>query len=221
MLWRLVGRALAGCAVVAAIVLTDLDGYLPLDLRQPPGLMTGWRIRLLAAQPEACYRTLVRSDVPAAFAPARPARNGCGYDDAVILSGEALTGAPGMRCGLALAYAAWVRHVAQPAAMRLLGSPIRSIRTLGAFACRDIAGREGRRSQHATANAIDVAGFDLVDGRSVSVAEDWKDDDAKGRFLREVRDGACGLFAGVLSPDWNEAHRDHFHFDLGLVNVCR
>ena len=32
-------------------------------------------------------------------------------------------------------------------------------------------------------------------------------------FLREVRDGACDLFATVLSPDYNAAHADHFHLD--------
>ncbi len=31
--------------------------------------------------------------------------------------------------------------------------------------------------------------------------------------LREVRDGACDLFATVLSPDYNAAHRDHLHLD--------
>jgi hypothetical protein len=28
-----------------------------------------------------------------------------------------------------------------------------------------------------------------------------------------VRDGACRLFATVLSPDYNAAHRDHLHLD--------
>ena len=31
--------------------------------------------------------------------------------------------------------------------------------------------------------------------------------------LREVRDGACDLFATTLSPDYNAAHRDHLHLD--------
>jgi hypothetical protein len=45
------------------------------------------------------------------------------------------------------------------------------------------------------------------------VLGDWEDQDGKAAFLREVRDGACPLFATVLSPDYNAAHRDHFHFD--------
>ncbi|WP_309394431.1 extensin-like domain-containing protein [Chelatococcus sambhunathii] len=202
-------------------MLTDLDGYLPLDLRPPPGAFTGWRIRLAAKEPEVCYATLVRSDIPAEQSPRRLVRDGCGYDDAVALSGESRAASPPMRCGLALAYAAWERHVVAPAALRRLGSPVVSIRTLGAFACRDIAGSAGRRSQHATANAVDVAGFTLKDGRTVSVAGDWKGDDTKGLFLREVRDGACGLFSAVLSPDSNAAHRDHLHLDLGPARVCR
>ena len=40
-------------------------------------------------------------------------------------------------------------------------------------------------------------------------------------FTRELRDGACGLFNGVLGPDYNAAHRDHFHLDNGPFRICR
>ena len=33
-------------------------------------------------------------------------------------------------------------------------------------------------------------------------------------FLRRLHKGACGTFGTVLGPEANEAHRDHFHFDL-------
>jgi hypothetical protein len=33
-------------------------------------------------------------------------------------------------------------------------------------------------------------------------------------FLRRLHRGACGTFGTVLGPDANEAHRNHFHFDL-------
>ena len=33
-------------------------------------------------------------------------------------------------------------------------------------------------------------------------------------FLRRLHDGACRTFTTVLGPDANEAHRNHFHFDL-------
>ena len=36
----------------------------------------------------------------------------------------------------------------------------------------------------------------------------------KRAFLRRLHKGACGTFGTVLGPEANEAHRDHFHFDL-------
>lgn len=92
----------------------------------------------------------------------------------------------------------------------------------GSFACRNIYGRaSGRRSQHATANALDIAGLRLADGRRISVARDWKGDPQAQRFLRLVRDGACRSFNTTLGPDYNAAHRDHFHVDMGGFRVCR
>lgn len=37
---------------------------------------------------------------------------------------------------------------------------------------------------------------------------------AEAAFLRRLHRGACGTFGTVLGPEANEAHRDHFHFDL-------
>jgi hypothetical protein len=36
----------------------------------------------------------------------------------------------------------------------------------------------------------------------------------EGAFLRRLHRGACGIFSTVLGPEANEAHRNHFHFDL-------
>lgn len=33
-------------------------------------------------------------------------------------------------------------------------------------------------------------------------------------FLKRLHHGACGVFDTVLGPEANEAHRNHFHFDL-------
>ena len=40
-------------------------------------------------------------------------------------------------------------------------------------------------------------------------------------FLRDVRDGACSVFDSVLGPEYNAAHRDHFHVDRGGYRMCR
>ena len=73
---------------------------------------------------------------------------------------------------------------------------------------------EGAWSEHATANALDVSGFVLADGRRISVLRDWFGGDEKALFLKRVRDGACELFSTTLSPDYNAAHADHLHLDL-------
>ena len=90
----------------------------------------------------------------------------------------------------------------------------------------------GRLSEHARANALDVAAFTLQGGRRISVLGDWQaaaapaappaaEADPKAAFLRQVRDGACQGFAAVLGPDYNAAHRDHFHLDRGPYRACR
>ena len=68
-------------------------------------------------------------------------------------------------------------------------------------------------SEHATANAYDIAGFKLADGRMVTLKQGWNG--SAGTFLRDLRLSACLLFNMVLSPDYNADHADHFHFDMG------
>ena len=114
------------------------------------------------------------------------------------------------------------RQALQPAAREILGSEVAAIDHYGAYACRRVYGQgEGRVSEHAYANALDVAGFRLRDGRRVTVAADWSDQGEEGRFLRAVRDGACRTFGTVLGPEYNAAHRDHLHLDRGPYRVCR
>ena len=76
-------------------------------------------------------------------------------------------------------------------------------------------------STHATADAIDIAGFDLVDGTRIRLRTDWQEDGPKADFLRAVRDGACDLFDLTLSPDYNQLHADHFHLQSRGWGLCR
>ncbi|QYU66996.1 extensin family protein [Leptolyngbya sp. 15MV] len=77
------------------------------------------------------------------------------------------------------------------------------------------------RSEHATANAIDIAGFVLRDGRDLTLLRDWPRETEEAGFLRAARDGACRWFRAVLGPEYNAAHRDHFHLDMGRWRACR
>jgi hypothetical protein len=125
-------------------------------------------------------------------------------------------------CPLAETTAAWARFGVDRAARQVLGSPLARIETFGSYSCRDVAG-SGRRSAHATAQAIDVSAFVLADGRRVSVLADWSDGTAPERqFLRLVHASACKRFGTVLGPDYNAAHKDHFHVEAGRSGAfCR
>jgi hypothetical protein len=215
-----------------------------------------------------------------------------------------------VNCAMVVGLHAWVEKTLQPAAQEALGSPVTRLRNLSGYACRNRIGSQfhgDRLSEHALANAVDIAGFVTADGRSIEVARHWgptardqreaekvaaaraKDaaspadkggapkseravnrkisaiahapiepaqgkktatsvktaelqksgkstsdisadpraipatpapgreavaKSAEAQFLRRLHKGACGVFGTVLGPEANEAHRDHFHFDL-------
>lgn len=125
-------------------------------------------------------------------------------------------------CNLANTLSGWARFGVDRAARQILGSPLKRIDTMGSYNCRNVAGTE-RRSAHATANAVDIGGFTLEDGRRINVLRDWNSDDAQVRaFLRTVRDSACRRFGTVLTPDYNSAHHDHLHLETGGARpFCR
>lgn len=126
-------------------------------------------------------------------------------------------------CPLAVDLAMFVQHVVAPAAQRDMHSDVVAIDHLGSFACRAIVGDRPttEMSQHAGANAIDIAGFVFADGKKATVAADWHGSDDKARFIHDVHDGACELFPVVLSPDYNAVHHDHLHLDLSGFHFCR
>ena len=124
-------------------------------------------------------------------------------------------------CPLAGAFAQWARYGVDRAARQILGSGLVRIETMGSYSCRNVAGT-GRRSAHATANAIDVAAFVLANGQRVSVLDHWDGGSRSEReFLRVVQDSACKRFGTVLGPAYNRAHRDHFHLEVSSGSFCR
>jgi hypothetical protein len=224
-----------------------------------------------------------------------------------------------LNCAMVASLHAWVEETLQPTAEELLGSHVVRLRNASGYSCRKRNGslfNSDKLSEHAKANAVDIAGFVTADGRSIEVAKSWgptlrdlreaeriaaerakeakeaarkaaaakpqpakaepgptrkpsaiaarardlknvkqaapiqpaepaktdatrddeddersKDDargtvaalaaerekaaaSAEGDFLRRLHKGACATFGTVLGPEANEAHRDHFHFDL-------
>jgi len=121
-------------------------------------------------------------------------------------------------CSLAAALEGWARFGVDRAARQILGSPLARIDTFGSYSCRNIAGSD-RRSGHATANAVDIAAFVLADGHRITVKTKWSEGTpAERNFLRIIRTSACRRFATVLTPDYNAAHQDHFHLEVGTAH---
>ena len=74
-------------------------------------------------------------------------------------------------CGLTAAVDLWVKEVLQPAAKEMLGSTVVSMEGTSSYVCRNRNGAPlGPISEHAFANAFDVASFRLADGRILDVA---------------------------------------------------
>lgn len=221
-------------ALAAAYAVRQLEAqrphmlpWTPLRIEDPVGPMTRMKIVALADDPAACRALLLGAGVAAT--PVADRRDGpnCGWTGAVRLSAPAIA-APDttVTCPVALSLAIWRRHVVEPAARRHLGASLAAPTHFGSYSCRRLYGREsGSFSQHATANAIDISGFTFKDGRRLTLARDWNGAPSEQAFLREVRDGACRLFGTTLSPDYNAAHADHFHLDMGgwggFGGVCR
>lgn len=128
---------------------------------------------------------------------------------------------PMMACPLAAAVALWRRQSVEPAAREILGAEVRQVDHMGVYACRPVNGMAGARpSAHARAEAVDVAGLRLGDGRRVTVAQNWAGPAAEARFLRRIRDDACRVFGMTLSPDYNALHHDHLHLEVGAGGPC-
>lgn len=128
-----------------------------------------------------------------------------------------------MNCFLAATFTAWVKNGVLPAARVHLNTEVERVETFGTYACRNVNGAySGRLSEHAAANAVDVSGFLLADGRRITIKNDWNSPDPQVRgFLLAVRTSACRRFKTVLSPDYNKLHHDHFHLDMGRGPFCR
>ena len=253
----------------------------------------------------------VRHDVCGAPAPVLLKRIGAGAGK-VEVSPPAV-----LNCAMVAGLHAWVEKTLQPAAREALGTSVVRLRNASGYACRARNGHPlgtDRLSEHALANAIDIAGFITADGRTIDVVRSWgptardrRDADrvaaaqaqdaksapakkdvgrpepaqvrpvnkkisaiahrlseeppkaekqeagarrktaalqrqdkgmsdispdpkaapvtgrpepedtkrsAEADFLHRLHKGACGVFGTVLGPEANEAHRDHFHFDL-------
>jgi hypothetical protein len=220
---------LAGAALLAFRQGLIPARYSPLpllSLDHPSRLFLDWQLAELRHEPDLCRRVLTAPHVDAVVVPDNPLTDGCGWLNSVRLAtaGGAQISVDSLSCETAAALALWMTHDVQPLARSLLGARVASVRHMGAYACRNIVGSpfwRHIRSEHATANAIDIAGFTLGDGRQISVLNHWSGDSPYSAFLRAVHQRACRYFRVALGPDFNSLHKNHFHLDRGPYSACR
>ena len=196
--------------------------FRPLSLDDPIGFATFDKLTDLKYEPSTCFAALEAAAVVHTPLVDSVTGEGCGFENA-LQTRQVLTplnDALSMSCPLAASLYIWEQASARPLAEDMFGSPLVRLETYGTYSCRNIAGSR-QRSEHATANAIDIAGFRLADGRLISVVEDWGARSPEGRYLKRVHKAACKLFSVTLGPDYNAAHADHFHFDFGSGGSCR
>lgn len=230
--WQVMGRTLLAVLLLAALAYPASRfglfewprAYDPLalpDLAAKPGFLTDWQMKLLDADAEGCAVAMRRAGLPTTLLPARGSGK-CVVDGAVTLSrlSQAKLRPEATRCAMAARLYMWERNALQPAARRHFGQQVTEITHFGSYSCRTMRG-SASMSEHATANAFDVSGFRLANGRLVTLKKDWHGDTTTRAFLREVRDSLCDGFNVTLSPDYNADHADHFHVDMGWWRTCR
>lgn len=201
----------------------------PLALDHTLNPVTQWKLGKLQADPAQCLAVLATAPedgldyLPLAdYTPVE----GCPLANVVRVKSTDMdfNAAFTLSCPLLVRWMMFEQQQLQPLALKHEGSRIKSIDHYGTFACRNVYNREaGRRSQHATASAFDVAAFHFENGKVVTVLNDWDNTAApqNSEFLHDVHNAACSYFGTVLGPDYNQPHANHFHLDTSNFNLCR
>ncbi|WP_108453982.1 extensin-like domain-containing protein [Enterobacter cloacae] len=198
--------------------------FTPLSLDDPPGLITQYKLRRLT--PEACasllsqanQKALIRTQPVADSAGACPLHNVVRVRDfgPVSLNSSFLAS-----CPLALSSGLFVSQQARPLTKTWTGSELVRIEHLGSYACRNIYHRpDARRSEHATAEALDISAFRLANGERVTILHGWRSTKTQP-WLQALLTASCGYYGNGLGPEYNAAHANHFHLGMRGFGLCR
>jgi hypothetical protein len=194
----------------------------PAEPMGPPPPPPAWTAAEIEAAKIDCDRRL--SGLHALHARVDPIKEGaCGSAAPIRLEGFESERAPDayfmpaplLSCKMAEALRRWFDDVVQRKAKAYLHATIVRIRTVSDYDCRPRYDDPAQRiSQHAFANALDIAEFITAKGERIAVDDAWNADDERAAFLRDIHGGACEIFGTTLGPEANEAHRNHFHLDM-------
>ena len=116
-----------------------------------------------------------------------------------------------LRCKMATAIAEWIRNDIAPLAEKTRQSDqrTRQFRFVPNAAAATVSPAR-MLSEHGRANALDVRGFKLANGRMMSLT----DRDLARETRESVLHSACTRFSTVLGPGSDWYHEDHIHLDV-------
>jgi hypothetical protein len=214
---------LAALAIVVAVAALSSEARRMLEnwyVGAPFALtVNAMRVRLNPRNDDGCLERLAASGQPFRKIPDTDFPPDCPVVHAVALEWP-VRSLRFMTCGLATAVHAYWTDGLQRLASDILGEPIVRIGDLGVRNCRPMTGHRFLRSEHAFANAIDFAEFELASGDIVRVKDAWYGDDRRAWFVHEAARRACDFFSMVVTPDHDPDHRDHIHVDVGIFSGC-
>ncbi|WP_306424443.1 extensin-like domain-containing protein [Shinella sedimenti] len=173
-----------------------------------------------AADEAACRVALQKIGAVFTDAPAIEDGMACGIDKPLLLSalkdGVKVEPPATVRCETALQLARWMEGSVAPALSTAMpGETINQLAQASAYVCRNRNNAEtGRISEHAFGNAIDIAGFTLKSGKTITIRPADKDPSLEGAFQRAITEAACLYFTTVLDPGSDAAHENHLHLDV-------
>ena len=191
------------------------------DLTAKPGFLTQWQMQFLDNNTDDCLLALSEVGIRVQALPDSGVGTQCPLVGMVRLYNlwQSRIRTVDTRCAIAARLYLWERHALQPLAKQIFGERVTLVGHLGSSSCRTMRGSSSL-SEHATANAIDLAGFRLQNGRTIIIKDHWNDGGDNAKFLHAVRDSLCDHFNTTLSPDYNADHADHFHADMGKWQSC-
>lgn len=200
----------------------------------PGGLSPQW-LNAANVEPTACLAKLAATGAKYTVLPqqSKPDAKGCGVPHGVMVTRgpTGITYSPPLwvDCSFATLLEP-IESILQEEARSELDTSIRHIDTFGAYVCVTRAGPYTTRfstkpaiSEHSFGLAFDLRSLTPARGRPITVLQDYEKGvdepvTARGRFLRNVAvrlRRESGL-THVLTPDFDAAHRNHFHLDRGL-----
>jgi hypothetical protein len=168
-----------------------------------------------------CLKELKALGAEFAEEPEIDGENGCGIAHPVkvsrILPSVDLEPDATIRCETALSLARMTRDMLIPAAARAFPDKpkLSGITQASGYVCRNRnSAEDGKVSEHAYGNAIDIAGLRFGDETMPVMIARQDDGTAQAAFQRAFNALACLYFTTVLSPGSDATHQDHLHLDV-------